>query len=241
MPVELGSVTGSVIEVQLGPAGDPGAAPRRTGARGRLVRDPGRPVPRREPQGFNPRDLLLEKIVQPPEGPAATIDLRYEEQANPGDFDTVTILPTVQPFQYRRCSDMSAPVNEQLTEPNDYELSCDGVTLTYSTTSFDGSPRLSFREGGRALDFSGEEIGTLATKLGTEVTVTLEVISDDRTVTLTLLVPAINLGEGPDIEFATVAIETTNLTTIGGPALITGPLQTYRVIELNGTAKRVDF
>ncbi len=52
---------------------------------------------RREPQGVNPRDLLLEKVVQPPEGPAATvittIDLRYEEQANPGDLDTVTILP----------------------------------------------------------------------------------------------------------------------------------------------------
>lgn len=52
---------------------------------------------RRVPQGFNPRDLLLEKIVQAPEGPAATviteIELRYEEQANPGDFDTVTILP----------------------------------------------------------------------------------------------------------------------------------------------------
>ncbi|MGH3564587.1 MAG: hypothetical protein ACRDRH_00860 [Pseudonocardia sp.] len=52
---------------------------------------------RREPQGFNPRDLLLEKIVQKPDGPAATvitaIDLRYEEKANAGDFDTVTILP----------------------------------------------------------------------------------------------------------------------------------------------------
>ena len=52
---------------------------------------------RREPQGFGPRNLLLEKIVQGPDGPAATvittIDLRYEEEANAGDFDTVTILP----------------------------------------------------------------------------------------------------------------------------------------------------
>lgn len=50
-----------------------------------------------EPQGFNPRDLLLEKVVRAPEGPAATvvttIELRYEEEAGAGELDTVTILP----------------------------------------------------------------------------------------------------------------------------------------------------
>ncbi len=137
---------------------------------------------------------------------------------------------------------MSTLENEQTTaqnEPNSYELSCDGVTLNYSTSSFDGSPRLSFRDAERDLNFSGEQIRTLVTELGTEVTVTLETIPDARTVTLTLLVPAINLGEEREVEFATVAIETTNLTTIGGPRFITGPLQTYRVIELTGTARSV--
>lgn len=41
---------------------------------------------RRVPQEFNPRDLLLEKIMQGSDGPAATviteIELRYEELAN---------------------------------------------------------------------------------------------------------------------------------------------------------------
>jgi hypothetical protein len=128
-----------------------------------------------------------------------------------------------------------------LKEPNLYELSCDDVALTYSTTSFDGSPRISFRDAERKLDFSGEQIRTSATELGTEVTVSLEFIADLRAVTLTLLVPAINLGEETEIPFDTVAIETTNHTTIGGPRLITGPLQTYRVIALNGTAKFVQF
>lgn len=126
-------------------------------------------------------------------------------------------------------------------EPNLYELSGYGVEVTYSTTSIDGSPRLHFREGERNLDFAGEQIQTRATDLGTEVTVTLEVIPDLRTVTVTLLVPAINLGTGVQVAFATAAIETTNHTSIGGPALIVGPLQTYRVIQLDGTAKRVDF
>lgn len=126
-------------------------------------------------------------------------------------------------------------------EPDNYELSRDEVELTYSTTSIDGSPRFSFREAQRRFDFSGEQIQTRETDLGTEVTVILETIADLRTVTLTLLVPAINLGQETEVQFATVAIETTNHTTIGGPRLIIGPLQTYRVIELHGTAKSVSF
>lgn len=80
--------------------------------------------------------------------------------------------------------------------------------------------------------------GLVRTDLGTEVTVTLEAIADLQTVTLTLLVSAINLGEETEARFATVAIETTNHTTIGGPRLIIGPLRTYRVIELNGAVKK---
>jgi hypothetical protein len=51
---------------------------------------------RREPQGFNPRDLLLDKIVTPPSGPVpqviTTVEARYREETTAG-FDTVTILP----------------------------------------------------------------------------------------------------------------------------------------------------
>jgi hypothetical protein len=126
-------------------------------------------------------------------------------------------------------------------EPDNYELSRDEVELTYSTTSIDGSPRFSFCEAQRRFDFSGEQIQTRATDLGTEVTVTLEVVADFRTVTLTLLVPAINLGQKKKIQFTTAAIETTNHTTIGGLSRITGPLQTYRVIELHGTATSAIF
>jgi hypothetical protein len=51
---------------------------------------------RHEPQGINPGDLLLDKVVTPPSGPAATVvtpvQVRYSEEAADG-FDTVTILP----------------------------------------------------------------------------------------------------------------------------------------------------
>ena len=71
------------------------------------------------------------------------------------------------------------------------------------------------------------------------MTVTLEVVADSRTVTLTLVVPAINLGQETEIQFTTAAIEPINHTTIGGPSLITGSWQTYRVLELHGTAQSV--
>jgi hypothetical protein len=126
-----------------------------------------------------------------------------------------------------------------VNEPTSYKLSRDEVELTYSTTSLNGSAHLRFRDAQRKFDFSDEQIQTRATDLGTEVTVTFEVVADSRTVTLTLLVPAINLGQETEIQFTTAAIETTNHTTLGGPSLITGPWQTYRVLELHGTAQSV--
>lgn len=128
-----------------------------------------------------------------------------------------------------------------LKEPNLYELSCDGVVLTYSTSSITGSARVYFRDGQREVDASGQEIRTISTELGTEVTITLEAVPDLHTVTLTLLVPDINLGTQSEVDLDAVAIETTQHTSIGGPALVAGVQQTYRVIALHGTAKDVDF
>jgi hypothetical protein len=51
---------------------------------------------RHAPQGFNPRILLLDKVVTPPTGPVAQVvtrvEVRYEETTTAG-FDAVTILP----------------------------------------------------------------------------------------------------------------------------------------------------
>jgi hypothetical protein len=51
---------------------------------------------KKEPQGINPRDLLLDRIVTPPDGPVAQVvtevDVRYSEETE-FDYQTVTILP----------------------------------------------------------------------------------------------------------------------------------------------------
>ena len=54
------------------------------------------PLRRKEPQGLDPKDLLLERVVHEPRGPAttviATVEVRYREETD-FEYDTVTILP----------------------------------------------------------------------------------------------------------------------------------------------------
>jgi hypothetical protein len=70
------------------------------------------------------------------------------------------------------------------------------------------------------------------------VIVTLEVIPDFHVITLTLLVPTINLN-GSVSKINTIAIKTTSKNTIGGSSLIKGAVQSYEVIDLQGTATSV--
>jgi hypothetical protein len=124
------------------------------------------------------------------------------------------------------------------TTANRFELGCDGISITYSTSSFAGPPQLSYRGPEGELSFSGEEIQTQASALGTEVTVTLERVPDLRTLTLTILLASINLT-ADEATFETYAIKTTNHTTIAGPPA--GPRQTYQAVALHGVAQHVEF
>jgi hypothetical protein len=128
-----------------------------------------------------------------------------------------------------------------VAEPNLYELACADLLVTYSTSSIDGSPRFSYQDADTNLSASGEEITARPTDLGTEVTVMLETVPDDHTTTLTLLVPGVNLGDETESSVDTVLVETTNRTSIGGPRLVEGQLQTYRTTALHGTARLVSF
>jgi len=125
------------------------------------------------------------------------------------------------------------------TPANDFTLSCGGTRITYSTTSFGGVPLLQYVGPEGTLNFSDNEIETLPSALGTEVTVTLENSPDLRRITLTLLLPSFRLDADRKSEFETLAIKTTNHTTIAGPPI--GPEQTYEAVALHGVAKAVEF
>jgi hypothetical protein len=126
----------------------------------------------------------------------------------------------------------------QTQSANLFELSCGATQLTYSTSSFQGPPQLSYNDAGDTHSFTGDEIDTRDTALGTEVTVTLESVPDKEVDTLTLLVPATRLDHGGEENLDTVAIRTLNATSITGPPPVA---QGYSIIELHGVAKLVDF
>jgi YVTN family beta-propeller protein len=133
--------------------------------------------------------------------------------------------------------------NETDNEPNLFELNGVGqhkdVCISYSTTSFSSVPIFHYKDSKGDYNFMGnDEIRTQKTEIGTMVTVTLEYAPDLYVETLTLLVPDINLHGSPR-EFKTIAIRTTSKTNFAGESAVEGAVQSYEVIDLNGTAKHV--
>jgi hypothetical protein len=113
--------------------------------------------------------------------------------------------------------------------------------IVYSTSSITGEPQFTYRDRTRDLSFRGDDIAVTPSPLGTLVTVVLELIPDLHTLTATLVLPDINLGDRRVVRFTTVVILTTNLTSIGGRQLVIGPLQTYQVVKLRSVAQHVEF
>jgi hypothetical protein len=121
---------------------------------------------------------------------------------------------------------------------NLFELSCSDTQITYSTSSFAGPPQFSYTGPKGDHSFSGDQIDVQDTRLGTEVTVTLESIADLLTLTLTVVLPDVEGNLGDEHSFATVGIFTSNHTTIAGPPPVA---QSYEIIALDGVAKIVEF
>jgi hypothetical protein len=134
-----------------------------------------------------------------------------------------------------------AKIDNGSAQPNLFQLTGEYTQITYSTTSITGQPQFHYQDQQRDVNVTGDDIRSLETEIGTLVTVTLEVIPDLHTLTVSLLVPEINLNEGNESPLSTLAILTTHRTSIGGPGLVEGQLQTYEVVELEGTASLVDF
>lgn len=128
-------------------------------------------------------------------------------------------------------------------DANHFEVEGYGVQITYSESSITGDPRFSYSDKDRSLNFSGSEVQVQGTDaLGDLITVTIENVSDLRTMTVTLLVPKVNLPETTkQSSFETEAVFTTNHTTIGGTSLVQGQLKSYKTVALTGTAQQVVF
>lgn len=133
-------------------------------------------------------------------------------------------------------------------KPNLYSLGADGVDIAYSTSSVDGMPTFAFTSALEGIDAraSGDEIGIEPLfaggwPFGSMVSIYVDAAPDAWARSITLVLPEINLDAGREAPFTTFAILTRHLTTIGGPALVSGQLQEYELISLHGTAAMVVF
>jgi hypothetical protein len=125
---------------------------------------------------------------------------------------------------------------EGFTRANLFELSGDGIQVSFSSTSILGGPILSYRDPQRSLSFQGNDIRSQETELGELITVTLETIPDLRTVTFTLILPIVTVMRQSSGTYIRVpGVTTTNPTTIAGPP--PGPQKLYAVVTLQGTAQ----
>lgn len=135
-----------------------------------------------------------------------------------------------------------ATPTESRQRPNSFQLSGDEVEITYASSSYAGEPTFALGGPATELMFRGDEIQIEeANALGQLVSVMTDAVADGYTQWLTLLIPPINVTPGEPASFSTVAIETRRLTTIAGPDMIDGALQTYRVVQMDGTAELLVF
>ncbi len=126
-------------------------------------------------------------------------------------------------------------------KPTEFRLKGGGTEIVYRTHGIAG-PDLTYQDRHRSpMTFTMGQIRVVDAEIGQLVSVTLETVPDERTVTASILLPEINLpraaAPSKPITFRTRVIVTTQHTSIGGPDLVDGPLQEYDGVALRGTAR----
>jgi hypothetical protein len=126
-------------------------------------------------------------------------------------------------------------------QANLFDLRGGGVSVSYAASSLDGRPRLTYQSMGQTKSFAGDELTAAPTAIGTLVTVQLAATPDLSTTTFTVVIPQVNTDLGQAVNVRTQGITTVGRTSIGGPALVRGQVQSNRVVTLTGTARSVVF
>ncbi len=129
----------------------------------------------------------------------------------------------------------------RLSEANLFDIT-GPIQINYSRSSLTGQPLLSYKDAERDLTFAGDELHRKSTPIGELVTITVQIHPDVCQVRISLLVPGINVAPGQEVPFDTAIIETVDRSQAHvlppGPA---GVVQTYRLHQVHGTARSVQF
>jgi hypothetical protein len=126
-----------------------------------------------------------------------------------------------------------------IKHPNLFELSGDGIQVTYSTTGFDGKPHFGYHDAHTTKSFTGNEIRTVKTEIGTFVTVTLNLTVDFGSTSFSVMIPDVNLRFSDSVNIDTFGVTTLHRFSIIGPP--NGQIEVYTRHSLHGTASLVPF
>src|SRR4029450_6469439 len=101
-------------------------------------------------------------------------------------------------------------IANQLVDANLFDIT-GPIRINYSASSFQGGPRVSYKDADLDRNFQDDEITRIQTPQGELVTVTLDNQVDAFTRTFTLVVPSIRLPQGQEVkvEVTTLGVETT--------------------------------
>ncbi|APR87081.1 hypothetical protein A7982_12430 [Minicystis rosea] len=124
-------------------------------------------------------------------------------------------------------------------QPNQFDLFRKDVHVQYATTGIDGLPSLDYRDRKMHKSFRGEAISVEETSIGRLVSVTIGYVPDMQTVTFSFFLPTLNVER--ETHVVTEAIYTTQRTSIAGPSLVKGQIESWRSITLSGMARQVQF
>jgi hypothetical protein len=122
-------------------------------------------------------------------------------------------------------------------QPTQYDLSGGGIQVSYATTSIGGKPLFSYHDAFQFKSFSGDQITTLETDIGTLVTVVVHLTVDRGSTTFSLLLPRVNLPPSNTLNITAEGITTLQRFSVPAPQ---GQTQFYTVHSLQGTATFVE-
>ncbi len=126
----------------------------------------------------------------------------------------------------------------QSAGPTLFELTHEDTKIVYAPGALDGSAELHYDGPMGRYSFAGDEIKTHNSARGLEISVTLDRVSHLRTITLTVFVPELVLGDTTEQSFHTVGIRATHRRTLNGRL---GSALTSEPMEFDGLARLIEF
>ena len=131
-------------------------------------------------------------------------------------------------------------MSKSQSEANLYDLYGTNLRVTYSSTGIDGKPHFLYQDQTQALSFTGDEIRTAKSEIGTLVTVSISRTVDTGFTSFTLVVPSVDLDQSRQATITTLGITTMHRA---GPiaSLFHGQTETSTAVSLSGVARQVAF